>query len=77
MWDYLLLDLPFLLGWLLSNSIGLFVATFISIYEIGWVKIFHTFKQESAFNPILNSDFGYDYILDFEEPLKKIVDKIE
>ena len=44
-------------------SIGLFVATFISIYEIGWVKIFHTFKQESAFNPILNSDFGYDYIV--------------
>ena len=44
-------------------SIGLFIATFISIYKIGWVKIFHTFEQESAFNPILNSDFGYDYIV--------------
>ena len=44
-------------------SIGLLSATFLAIHEIGWTTIFNTFKTESAFNPVANSDFGYDYIV--------------
>ena len=44
-------------------SIGLLIATFLAIYEIGWTTIFNTFTLESTFNPIINPDFGYDYII--------------
>lgn len=44
-------------------SLGLLIATFISVSEIGWNNIFNSFKLEQNFNPIVNPDFGYDYII--------------
>ena len=47
-------------------SIGLLISTFLAIYHIGWNNIFNYFKYKegvSAFNPIINPDFGYDYII--------------
>ena len=44
-------------------SLGLLITTFLAIENIGWNKIFGHFSSEISFNPILNPDFGYDYIL--------------
>ena len=44
-------------------SIGLLITTFLAIVNIGWNTIFENFSSEQSFNPILNVDFGYDYVL--------------
>jgi len=44
-------------------SLGLLLSVFFSILTIGWDNIFNYFSKESSFNPTLNTNFGYDYII--------------
>ncbi|MAV64999.1 MAG: hypothetical protein CMG00_07395 [Candidatus Marinimicrobia bacterium] len=47
-------------------SLGLLISTFLAIYYVGWNNIFSHLEKgigEPAFNPVINTSFGYDYIL--------------